>query len=274
MSKPTSKPAWAQGNPSLSTIAVEPSGTKKLNAWAQQEPPGFDHVNWLFNNISNWLDWLDGLIVTVSTATYAVPTTNRKLVLLVSATANNVVLNLPAATSSIAGMQILIKRIDTASYLASVAPNGTDNIEFANTSRYLDFQGATIELTCDGTAWYVTPSHWSKNSFTLANNQVAAANVTGLYLDPTRYRSVLIRYDIVRKTATVGSECREIGYLLFVYSSEDAAWSIGYMGAPTQLKNDPNVTFSMSGNQVQYVTSNIAGTSYVGTMNYRVVEAF
>ena len=107
-----------------------------------------------------------------------------------------------------------------------------------------------------------------EKSFTLANNQGVAASITGLSFDPNLYRGVIIEYDIYRKTATGSTECREIGRLILTYSTEDGAWTFERDAVAT--KNDTGITFSMSGNQLKYVSTNISGSSYVGNFNYRV----
>ena len=55
MAKPTTKPGW---NPNP-TVTVEPSSQKKLTGWYPGEKPFATHFNWLFQNISQWIDYVD-----------------------------------------------------------------------------------------------------------------------------------------------------------------------------------------------------------------------
>ncbi len=57
MSKPTSKPDWTDG---ASSKVSEPSGSKKLQGWLKEEPPPFNFFNWVFYNISQWINFLGG----------------------------------------------------------------------------------------------------------------------------------------------------------------------------------------------------------------------
>jgi len=106
-------------------------------------------------------------------------------------------------------------------------------------------------------------------NFTLANNQSSAANVTGLSFDPNIVRTVKIQYDIYRQTATALSECREVGTLYLVYSFSEAVWRIERVAHNVQ-NNDTGIEFSMSGNQLQYTSTNISGTSYTGLFTYKL----
>lgn len=112
----------------------------------------------------------------------------------------------------------------------------------------------------------------TEKSFTLTNNQGVAASITGLSFDKNLYRSVVISYDIYRKTATGSTECREKGKLTLTYSVEDTAWTIERDASAT--KNDTGIVFSMSGNQLQYTSTNISGSSGVHLFGYRIVETF
>ena len=53
--KPASKPDW---NPPA-TVVTEPSALKKAAGWSPGEKPFATHFNWLFQNISQWLDYVD-----------------------------------------------------------------------------------------------------------------------------------------------------------------------------------------------------------------------
>jgi hypothetical protein len=54
MSKPTNKPGWT----SVSNPSSEPT-SKKLTGWSAGEKPSAEHMNWLFKNISEWINHID-----------------------------------------------------------------------------------------------------------------------------------------------------------------------------------------------------------------------
>lgn len=56
MAKPASKPDWTLTNPGVRT---EPTPTKKNNGWAADERPAYQFFNWLFFNISEWIEYLE-----------------------------------------------------------------------------------------------------------------------------------------------------------------------------------------------------------------------
>jgi hypothetical protein len=101
----------------------------------------------------------------------------------------------------------------------------------------------------------------------------SGANVDGLSLDSSTYRAYRIAYDISRKTDSGGTEARETGYLVAIWSEEDGAWTLESDGV-IQGERDPNVQFDMGGDQVTYTSSTISGSNYVGTFRYRVAEVF
>lgn len=57
MAKPVKKPSWMTGITSVRV--VEPTGGKKANGWDIDERPASEYFNWLFQNISDWVDYLD-----------------------------------------------------------------------------------------------------------------------------------------------------------------------------------------------------------------------
>lgn len=93
--------------------------------------------------------------VATKTADYTLDNTSETVVL-ADASSNGVTLTLPAAASGLAGTMFRVKRIDSVvANTVSVAPNGSDNLEFANSSVTLDSQGAAINIICDGSAWFI-----------------------------------------------------------------------------------------------------------------------
>ncbi len=99
-------------------------------------------------------------------------------------------------------------------------------------------------------------------NFTVANNQVAAANVTGLTFDVGTIRSAIISYSVFRSTAD--NEAGECGFLLITYLTDADAWTISrYSNA------DAGLVFSVTDSgQVQYTSTSISGASYAGLMKF------
>lgn len=99
-------------------------------------------------------------------------------------------------------------------------------------------------------------------SINIANNQVAAADVTGVLFDKTTYISIKIYFELFRKTDS--SQRVANGYLTATYHSDTDVWDVTPQGV---YDGDAHgVTFSMSGQQLQYVSDNMSGTNYSGTL--------
>lgn len=101
--------------------------------------------------------------------------------------------------------------------------------------------------------------------FTVANNTSVAANVTGLLFNSTNVKGAKIVFDLHRKTDSAGAD--QTGEILLTHTG--SAWRI----AVNSNFDDAGVTFSVtSGGQVQYVSTNMAGGSYVGTLRAKIIE--
>lgn len=99
----------------------------------------------------------------------------------------------------------------------------------------------------------------------LANNQVAAADVTSLSFNSSTIRSATIEYSIYRLTGSF--ELSEAGILIITYTSTAATWEITRVST---AGSDSGVTLSITTlGQVQYISTNVAGTGYSGQMKYR-----
>jgi hypothetical protein len=100
-------------------------------------------------------------------------------------------------------------------------------------------------------------------TFTITNNQTSASNVTGLLVDEATGRSVKIEYSIIRHHTDYK---HEIGTFFLYYNPVSAAWNLV---AETFGGLEAGVTFSITaGGQVQYVSSNLAGTLVTSTLKY------
>jgi len=99
-------------------------------------------------------------------------------------------------------------------------------------------------------------------SFTIVNNQSSAANVFGCLFDTSTVRSAIIEYSVYRSSSV--SELSEVGHIYVTYKSTAASWEIvqNYAGS-----SEVNFTIT-SGGQLQYTSTNFAGTGYVGKMKF------
>lgn len=102
---------------------------------------------------------------------------------------------------------------------------------------------------------------------TILNNQAAAVNLTGVTLSSASYKSVRIFHEIRRKTDT--QELVENGVLVALFKDSTGTWDITPEG--TSEGDDAGVTFSVSGSQIQYTSTNVTGGNYVGTMKIKNV---
>ena len=57
--KPSSKPEWMPG--AGAPEVQEPSSGKKITGWLIDERPPREYFNWLFQNLSEWVDYLESL---------------------------------------------------------------------------------------------------------------------------------------------------------------------------------------------------------------------
>ncbi len=105
-----------------------------------------------------------------------------------------------------------------------------------------------------------------ETTFSFANNQVSAANVTGLVFDHTVNHSALCT--ISQRIQTASNELYCITRLAVNWKDVAAAWAI------SQLDDGPDTTgliFSIVAGtgQVQYTSPNMAGTGYSGASRFK-----
>lgn len=107
----------------------------------------------------------------------------------------------------------------------------------------------------------------SENYFTLTNNQAVAADITPLYFDYRTTSYVVIDYVIQRTSSS--AELIQSGILMAVYKPRANTWSIREYG--TAGPDASGVTFTItSAGQVQYTSSNQAGTISLSRMIFRL----
>lgn len=128
----------------------------------------------------------------------------------------------------------------------------------------------------DATAWAeavtevlantVGPGDIVLTSANVANNQVAAANITGLSFDTGTIRASIVEYSVYRVTTGSGAtEAVEVGTMYLGYKSTAATWEIAVVGAA-----GAGMTFSITNTgQVQYTSTNFTGTGHSGIIKFR-----
>jgi stress response protein SCP2 len=105
-----------------------------------------------------------------------------------------------------------------------------------------------------------------ETSFTLANN-TGPANVTGLIIDKTLYKSAQIFAEVRRKTAT--NEAISNGKITIQYRDNTTTWEL-----LDELNGDDDgvvFTVNASTGQIQYTSDNMSGTGYSGTIKFKVM---
>jgi 5-hydroxyisourate hydrolase-like protein (transthyretin family) len=103
----------------------------------------------------------------------------------------------------------------------------------------------------------------------ILNNISAASNVTGLAFDGAVTRSFTIDYSIYRETSTNAKA--QVGQLRGVYNTKNNAWFLSddYAGENAEIE------FSIdSTGQVQYKSSNLAGTGHTCALKYTIRKTF
>lgn len=116
---------------------------------------------------------------------------------------------------------------------------------------------------------YVGTAFLGETSFTVVNNQVAAADVTGLLFAGASVRSFVVDYQIYRNTTGGGAtELAEAGQLIGVYKTVAGTWELTQ--APVAGAEDSGVAFSITAaGQIQYTSTSITGTPASSTMKFK-----
>lgn len=103
--------------------------------------------------------------------------------------------------------------------------------------------------------------------FELVNNQSSAANITPLTLDKSYVSAAFVEYLIQRITSSTAVVTA--GMLRITYNPDTNAWALAEYG--TAGPSSSGVTFSItSAGQVQYTSSNLAGTQEISRIVYRM----
>jgi hypothetical protein len=102
-----------------------------------------------------------------------------------------------------------------------------------------------------------------QSSAIINNNISSATNVTGFFLDPSVLRGAVCEVSIYRSTST--EEAVEVLSIFAGYKSVAGTWEFVQIGGGS---SGVTLTITNAG-QVQYVSSNMSGTSYTGTVKFR-----
>lgn len=101
-------------------------------------------------------------------------------------------------------------------------------------------------------------------------NATGPADITGLVFDPLLTNKVRISYTILRRTDS--AENREEGIIELQYKPDAAAWTPTIQSDSNY--DDADVTFTISGNQLQYTSGNLVGANYSGFIIFDEIVKF
>jgi hypothetical protein len=154
------------------------------------------------------------------------------------------------------------KRTPYAIYNGSGSPESSVTANVGDLFLQTDTGKVWVKETGTGnTGWVqVGPfdGFFSKSTFTIANNQSSATNLTGLSFSSST--EVLVRAIGRLKRTTSTTNLVEAIELYCIY--DGSAWQLEFAGR----YQDAGVEFSItSGGQVQYISTNVTGSSYVGS---------
>jgi hypothetical protein len=109
------------------------------------------------------------------------------------------------------------------------------------------------------------PNDILETAFNVANNQTVASNVTGLAFNAASARAAVINYSVFRRSDSNPSGKTESGEIYIVYD-DAVGWSIGQ----GNIVGNSEVIFTiLSTGQIQYTSTDIGTSNYIGTMKFR-----
>lgn len=113
------------------------------------------------------------------------------------------------------------------------------------------------------------PNDIAQTSVTILNNATAFQDIVGLQFNTGSVRAASINYAIYRVSTANPSGHAETGLINVVYDNAASAGSKWLIAAGPIVGNS-GVTFSMTDTgQVQYKSTDINATGYVGKINFR-----
>lgn len=109
-----------------------------------------------------------------------------------------------------------------------------------------------------------------EKSFTIANNQSAAADIEGMKVNSRGVSQAVVEFLVQRVTTdTDAVELIESGHFLLTFNPTSNTWTL-YQPNPNQPE-DSGVTFTVtSDGQVQYTSTEIAGTPSISRVVWRM----
>jgi len=109
------------------------------------------------------------------------------------------------------------------------------------------------------------PNDILETAFNVANNQLSVSDVTGLIFSAASVRGADISYSVYRKSDTNPSGNTEKGTIQIAYDN-----ITGWIINQGNILGNSGITFSITGSgQVQYKSTDIGSSNYVGTMKFR-----
>jgi len=161
-------------------------------------------------------------------------------------------------------------------YLSASTPGAISTTPPSSTGHWIVACGISVKTdelvinpVASAGAIYITDADIS---FTIANNQISAANITNLLFDGANTRGFILDYSIYRKTDTASSALAQIGQLRGVYNTQSNLW---FMSDDFSGQNSGVSLSIQPSGQIQYTSSDIgAGANYSGVMKYTIRKTF
>lgn len=152
------------------------------------------------------------------------------------------------------------KRSEFEVFVGTASPEGSVTASPGDYYLQTSPGAAWIKETGTGnTGWSKLGSTPAKSTYTIANNQSSAQNLTGFTIDETEI--VYAKYIARVQRSTTTNEVAGAFELFAVWTGTE--WRLDF----TSAADDSGVEFSITaGGQVQYISSDLAGSSYAGSV--------
>lgn len=192
MAKPSSRIDWTLANPDQATISVEPTAQKKTAGWLPDERPPREYLNWLFQNVDEWIKYFETLTDELKTqlseydAVIGFGGTHADINSLMAdpniANLKNVLIsgNLLVETTQIInqpGMNFIFK--PSISMTAGAATIGlridAERVRILN-ARFVNFTGKAIELTVNAKNCILTNCMFKNNTYPPVDDTLGGVN--------------------------------------------------------------------------------------------------
>lgn len=161
-------------------------------------------------------------------------------------------------------------------YVDDTTPGQLTQVEPSTTGVYIVIAGKAISAT----EILINPDLGVSTEFNsgvvdalvIANDVQTATNVDdSLIFDGEFYRSVVLTYSLYRKTDDTAEEKSQVGQIRLTYKNQNTTWAI----SDDFTGDDAGVDFSVtSSGALQYISTNLVGANYVGSLRIRISEIF